>query len=89
MNSVASRDVCAMSLSPSRAQGAQSPSHSRYSSITDPLLCRFLSSLGAKEFASSPGYQTFIFQPGAYTKTLESLHESDFEVWSFVSDKLR
>lgn len=50
--------------------------------IGDPGLCGFLSSLSAKEEKGvCPGgdhtYHTFTFPPGAYTKKLESLRESD------------
>ncbi|KAF7502435.1 hypothetical protein GJ744_005818 [Endocarpon pusillum] len=78
------------------------PSHSIYTNLNgnsnstdcetkviDPLLYRFLSSLNAKRVASPRGYQIYTLQPGAYTETLESLRESDTEVWGYVLGKLR
>jgi hypothetical protein len=55
----------------------------------DPLLSRFLLSLNAKEVVSTRGYRIFALQPGAYAKALESLFESDHEVWGYVEDELR
>ena len=84
-----SGDVCAEPLDPFRE------SYNNCEATTgNPLLCRFLSSLDAKEEKGiCPGadhtYHTFILQPGAYTKTLELLHKSDSEVWGYVLDELR
>ena len=98
-DSVASPGVC------TKEQGAQSPSPSSDNNLDrisnsgdlkttdlDPLLCRFLAALNAREVVSPRGYhtyRTFAFQPGAYTKTLESLRESDPEVWAFIEEELR
>lgn len=93
LGSVTSRDAWNKPLSPSREQSRQSPSHSSYSNlngnIINSLLCRFLNSLNAKRVVSHQGYHIFTLQPGAYTKTLESLCQSDTEVWGYVLDKLR
>ena len=56
--------------------------------IAVPLLRSFLLSLNAKKVAGPQGCLTFVLQPGTYAKTLESLRESDFEAWVYVS-KLR
>ena len=81
-------------------QSGQSPSHSSdnnlnsnsidcETTVIDALLRRFLISLNAKEVTGPRGCCTFILQPGAYAKTLESLHKSDSEVWGYISSKLR
>jgi hypothetical protein len=67
-------------------QNRQSPD---FRTTIDALLGRFLLSLNAKEVVSTRGYRTFALQPGAYAKALESLFESDHEVWGYVQDELR
>lgn len=88
-NSVAYRDISTEPLD---------PFYENYNNceatIGNPLLCNFLFALDAKEEKNvCPGgdhtYHTFTLQPGAYTKTLESLRESDSKVWEYVLDKLR
>lgn len=67
-------------------QNRQSPD---FETTIDALLGRFLLSLNAKEVTGTRGCRIFALQPGAYAETLESLFESDPEVWEYVSLKLR
>ena len=88
-NGVAYGDVCTEPLAPFR----ESYNNCK-ATIGNPWLCGFLSSLNAKEEkdvcpGSNHTYHTFTLQPGAYTKTLESLRESDSKVWEYNFLKLR
>ena len=88
-NGVASGDACTEPLDPFRESY-----NNCHATIGKPWLCSFLSSLNAKEekgicLGADHTYHTFTLQPAAYTKTLESLRESDSEVWESVSHKLR
>ena len=57
--------------------------------VLDTLLRRFVLALNAKEVTGPRGCRTFALHPGVYAKTLESLRESDYEVWEYVSEELR
>ena len=95
-DSVASPDACTEPLSRSSEQSSSDNNLDGVSNSSnwylDPLLRRFLAALNAREVVSPQGYhtyRTFAFQPGAYTKTLESLREPDPEVWEYVEEGLR